>query len=186
MNDDDAVQRAIAESAGDDTTDLVYADWLEERNDPRASLIRAWFELRTVASQVPDSPTDPYFYHLKPVIDAYRECAASVDREWLWKLGAARPWIGQEYVRAIVFFNLGGHRKDWPKISPDAANSMTRAWLVSYRHGAGNWHREGGYNQHYLVHQYLGTVAVVPSAGLRLAVASLERTPIFTPDETSR
>ncbi len=48
---DQAFLRALAEAPRDDTHRLVYADWLEERGDPRAE----WLLLRrTLASPVPD------------------------------------------------------------------------------------------------------------------------------------
>jgi uncharacterized protein (TIGR02996 family) len=41
MSDDEAFIRAIVDSPGDETPRLVYADWLEERGDPRAAYLRA-------------------------------------------------------------------------------------------------------------------------------------------------
>ncbi|HVK12625.1 MAG TPA: TIGR02996 domain-containing protein [Gemmataceae bacterium] len=40
MTDGDAFRRAIIEAPWDDAPRLVYADWLEERGDPRAEFIR--------------------------------------------------------------------------------------------------------------------------------------------------
>jgi uncharacterized protein (TIGR02996 family) len=40
MTDDEAFLRAIIAAPGDSTTRLVYADWLEERGDPRAEYLR--------------------------------------------------------------------------------------------------------------------------------------------------
>src|SRR5688572_22900747 len=48
---DEAFLRAIAESPRDNTPRLVYADWLDERRDPRAEWLRLQ---RTLASPVPD------------------------------------------------------------------------------------------------------------------------------------
>jgi len=41
MNDDAAFIAAIRAAPGDDAARLVYADWLEERGDPRAAYLRA-------------------------------------------------------------------------------------------------------------------------------------------------
>lgn len=41
MIEDEAFIRAIVDSPGDEGPRLVYADWLEERSDPRASYVRA-------------------------------------------------------------------------------------------------------------------------------------------------
>jgi uncharacterized protein (TIGR02996 family) len=37
VRDEDAFLNAIKANSGDDVTQLVYADWLEERNDPRGA-----------------------------------------------------------------------------------------------------------------------------------------------------
>lgn len=44
MNEDEAFIRAIVDSPGDDTARLVYADWLDERDDPRGAYLRAEHE----------------------------------------------------------------------------------------------------------------------------------------------
>ncbi|HEY1187847.1 MAG TPA: TIGR02996 domain-containing protein [Gemmata sp.] len=41
MNEDEAFIRAIVDSPGDDTPRLVYADWLDDRADPRGPYLRA-------------------------------------------------------------------------------------------------------------------------------------------------
>src|SRR5262245_36952656 len=49
---EEAFLRAIAEAPTDDTHRLVYADWLEERGDPRSE----WLRLQqTLAGPVPDA-----------------------------------------------------------------------------------------------------------------------------------
>ena len=40
MNEDEAFVTAIRISPGDSANRLVYADWLEERSDPRGELVR--------------------------------------------------------------------------------------------------------------------------------------------------
>ncbi|HZY90594.1 MAG TPA: TIGR02996 domain-containing protein [Gemmataceae bacterium] len=46
MSDDAAFLRAIADAPTDDAPRLVYADWLEERGDPRAEFLRLEVSLR--------------------------------------------------------------------------------------------------------------------------------------------
>jgi uncharacterized protein (TIGR02996 family) len=41
MSEDEAFLRAIVDSPGDDTPRLVYADWLDDRGDPRGPYLRA-------------------------------------------------------------------------------------------------------------------------------------------------
>src|SRR5947209_5479870 len=45
MTHDDAFLRAIIEGPDDDDLRLVYADWLDERGDPRGEFIRVQVEL---------------------------------------------------------------------------------------------------------------------------------------------
>ena len=40
MSDEAAFLKGLRDNPADDTTRLVYADWLDERNDPRAEFIR--------------------------------------------------------------------------------------------------------------------------------------------------
>ena len=44
MSEDEAFIRAIVDSPGDDTPRLVYADWLDDRSDPRGAYLRAELE----------------------------------------------------------------------------------------------------------------------------------------------
>ena len=41
MTDDEAFVRMVVDSPGDDLPRLVYADWLQERGDPRGDYLRA-------------------------------------------------------------------------------------------------------------------------------------------------
>jgi uncharacterized protein (TIGR02996 family) len=41
MTEDEAFIRAIVDTPGDDTSRLVYADWLDDRDDPRGPFLRA-------------------------------------------------------------------------------------------------------------------------------------------------
>src|SRR5262249_8893949 len=45
MTQDDAFLQAILEAPDDDTPRLIYADWLEERGDPRGEFIRLQCQL---------------------------------------------------------------------------------------------------------------------------------------------
>lgn len=41
MSEDEALLRGVIDRPGDDTARLVYADWLDERDDPRGAYLRA-------------------------------------------------------------------------------------------------------------------------------------------------
>jgi uncharacterized protein (TIGR02996 family) len=51
MNPEDEFLEAIRQNPDDDTPRLVYADWLEERDDPRGEFIRIQCQL---ANMTPD------------------------------------------------------------------------------------------------------------------------------------
>jgi uncharacterized protein (TIGR02996 family) len=53
MDEEQAFLRAISAAPDDNTVRLIYADWLEERDDPRAEFVRAQVHLRELA---PDDP----------------------------------------------------------------------------------------------------------------------------------
>jgi uncharacterized protein (TIGR02996 family) len=57
VSEDEAFLTAIRDSPGDETLRLVYADWLEERADPRAAYLRAEVEhFRNEPDDIRDSP----------------------------------------------------------------------------------------------------------------------------------
>jgi uncharacterized protein (TIGR02996 family) len=56
MTHDEAFLQAILEAPDDDTPRLIYADWLEEQDDPRGEFIRVQCQLARLA---PDDPARP-------------------------------------------------------------------------------------------------------------------------------
>ena len=73
MNEDDAFIRAIREQPDDETSRLVYADWLDDRSDPRAEYLRA--EAAWAALQ----PSDEQY---RPLYRRVSQLAATLDPEW--------------------------------------------------------------------------------------------------------
>lgn len=60
MSDErEAFERAVVASPDDDTVRLVYADWLDERGDPRGEFIRVQIALARVGSRVETDPGIP-------------------------------------------------------------------------------------------------------------------------------
>ncbi len=74
MSDDKAFLDAILANPNDDETRLVYADWLEERGDPRAEFLRA----ETAAARMPEKDR-----RRAPLEQRMRELRPSLDAEWL-------------------------------------------------------------------------------------------------------
>jgi uncharacterized protein (TIGR02996 family) len=77
----DAFLRAILENPDDDTPRLVYADWLEERDDPRGEFIRVQCRLARTGGDDP----------LRPGLEAReQDLLARHGEEWV---GSLRPWL---------------------------------------------------------------------------------------------
>jgi uncharacterized protein (TIGR02996 family) len=82
MSDDEVFIRAIVDRPGDDTSRLVYADWLDDRDDPRGAYLRAEFEWARPwrsGERPADSP-------------ALREPATGLDPVWIARV--SRPPLG--------------------------------------------------------------------------------------------
>lgn len=78
MNEDEAFIRAIVDSPGDDTPRLVYADWLDDRADPRGPYLRA----ELAWAQAPSTK----------VLRAAKKLAKQLDPEWAARV--SRPPLG--------------------------------------------------------------------------------------------
>ena len=108
MAQDEGFLRAIIEEPDDVGLRLIYADWLEERGDPRGEFIRVQCQLEEIDEY------DPRFKELKA---RERELLAAHEHEWLGELdGRVSKWI---FRRGFVEHVLG--RDD------DAARDYTRA-----------------------------------------------------------
>ncbi len=86
MNEDEAFIRAIVDAPGDDLPRLVYADWLDDRADPRGPYVRAetkWAKPWRKRGRKSKRPID------NPRL---REMACALDA--LWVARVSRPPIG--------------------------------------------------------------------------------------------
>ena len=84
--------RAIIEEPEADTPCLVYADWLEERGDPRGEFIRAQVELARL------SEDDP---RRKPLQKRGRELEKSFGAKWRASLPAVPGMVWGPFVRGF-------------------------------------------------------------------------------------
>jgi len=78
VNEDEAFIRAIVDNPGDDTPRLVYADWLDDHDDPRGSYLRA--EHEWAATHDPSER------------ETLRQLAKKLDPVWVARV--SRPPIG--------------------------------------------------------------------------------------------
>ena len=74
MSDESALIRAVLANPGDHTVRLVYADWLEERSDPRAEYLR----LLCATAQPNDMAGDG-----EATLARLGELQASLDPRWM-------------------------------------------------------------------------------------------------------
>jgi uncharacterized protein (TIGR02996 family) len=83
MNEDEAFIRAIVDAPGDDHTRLVYADWLDDRADPRGTYLR---------EEVEWAKLSPRSRKRKPAEKKLRTLAKKADPVWIARV--SRPPIG--------------------------------------------------------------------------------------------
>ena len=87
MSDDRAFLQAIVEHPCDDTTRVVYADWLDEHNDPRAAFLRL---------QVSTQQSEPGAER-NQARERLLQAASRLDPRWLAQVD--RPRAGWRIVR---------------------------------------------------------------------------------------
>src|SRR5688572_11349835 len=83
MTDEAAFLAAIRDAPADLAVRLVYADWLDDRGDPRGELIRIEEEMRTLPAFA------DRFWELKA---RRNELRAQADTEWLAACGYGTVW----------------------------------------------------------------------------------------------
>jgi uncharacterized protein (TIGR02996 family) len=83
---EDAFIRAILASPQDDAPRLIYADWLEERGDPRGEYIRLLYALERLAGDDAEAVQ---------VRERLRALEESIDLSWRALLGRGRRQRGQ-------------------------------------------------------------------------------------------
>lgn len=84
MNEHEGFLQAILANPDDDQLRLIYADWLEERGDPRGEFIRVQMELAA-------TKPDPHRAH--DLLVREKELLAAHEEEWVRPLGSLlRGW----------------------------------------------------------------------------------------------
>jgi uncharacterized protein (TIGR02996 family) len=102
VSDDAGFIRAMAANPTDTLIPLVYADWFDERNDPRGRLLRVWVDLSWRASHAG--------HGFRQLLDEYRRLLRATDPAWRREFGALRPWVdarlAEELARGYVRYVL--------------------------------------------------------------------------------
>lgn len=113
MHDEAGFLSAIRQTPADDTARLVFADWLDEQDDPacktKAAFIRLELRMAEAPATVPDLAKS----------DALRSLAASIPNEWLAVV--SRPKL-DTYPSGARFVCPG----KWELLSPTALDDRRR------------------------------------------------------------
>src|SRR5438270_10047207 len=113
MSHDDAFLRAIIENPDDDGPRLLYADWLDERGDPRGEFIRVQCALAGM---------DEYDPRRWDLMTRERELLAIHQQEWLDPLPDDLPYW--KFRRGFLDWvevdgnGVGGVTADLSQLSP--------------------------------------------------------------------
>ena len=144
MTDETPFLRAILARPGDATNHLVYADWLEERGDSRAPLLRLDPELERlsyVAWLERDGHLDYYLQNFpevkreaderratEPLRTQRRTLSATLDPAWV----AFIDTLGCPFQPFFFFDNHGNRREFRPDELPFAEPIGTRGAIVTF------------------------------------------------------
>src|SRR5437762_96441 len=97
MSDRDSFLRAIRANPDDDTLRLVFADWLDEHDDPLGQLIRVQIELDPIRGQL-DSP------RVRELLDREADLLGRHGPRWVGRmidLDDAHPGFGPMFRRGL-------------------------------------------------------------------------------------
>lgn len=113
--EEEAFIRVIRERPDDDAARLVYADWLDDRDDPRAAYLRAeaeWAALRPADEQ-----------H-RPLYRRVSQLAAGLDPEWFAAVSQVGYLVRREWQR---------FSQSWEPYRGDITTEPIRDWLSAKR-----------------------------------------------------
>jgi uncharacterized protein (TIGR02996 family) len=144
MNEGAAFLRGLLEQPGDAAPRMVYADWLEERGDPRAPFLRIDPELERIA-YVPWLERDGHLdYYLQSFPEVQREAeerkatdhlrhqrralSSTLDPEWVAFINT----LACSFQPFLFFNNHGNPRECRPEELPFAERIGTRGAVVTF------------------------------------------------------
>src|SRR5262245_39697354 len=141
MADDAAFILAMATEPHDTAMSLKYADWLQERGDSRAELLRVWCELVAVPYN------EDTYRKIQTLADCYREQVGRAEPTWLENLGRAREWVDRDLAVKLVRVYLRmrhGRKEDRQHIGFESwrypGNWELYYWRQPPTHKQTSWH----------------------------------------------
>jgi uncharacterized protein (TIGR02996 family) len=178
--EEEALLRAVLAAPEDDALRSVYADWLEERGDPRGKVMRAWLALLE-ASQAffhafLEEPSAAPFQFLGRQAEHFRAQVRQANRAWLVRLGQPRPWVGRELALQLVRLWLSERRKNWVRLDEGRIDEVESAWLMYHGPRPLPWQQTSeGFQRCYLVHKLFAIVRPVGPHGVKGTLSRLEK-----------
>jgi uncharacterized protein (TIGR02996 family) len=126
--DDLGFRRAIAAEPADTAQVLIYADWLDERDDARGAFLRLGVELLGA------NYSEDEYRRLQQLAERYRASVRPVDVAWLAELGRARPWVGRELAvkLARVYLRVVEGRRENRQWIALSKYDWLDCWTVRY------------------------------------------------------
>src|SRR5262245_9017731 len=125
MHDDTDFLRKLLENPADDTVRLVYADWLDERDDEESKM-KAQFLRLTARLLEPDGPENSYDERLKEM----QPLAAKVPTGWLAVVSrlsvescGAKRAVNELWDRYRMQFDFVCDKR-WDEMTPTSAPSV--------------------------------------------------------------
>jgi hypothetical protein len=107
----------------------VYADWLEERDDPGACALRIWVE--PVRSQYEEAS----YRSLVNLMERFWTALSAADPDWVELVGEARDWVGARLAELAARLHLRaryGRKLDRQWIDAVLRSSFQPAWSVYF------------------------------------------------------
>lgn len=143
MGEDEAFLRSVIASPDDAVLRLVYADWLEERDDPRAELLRSDWNLPRLSYVDWVASRGGLDYYLQTIPELRGQVAEhAANRWWRNKLDALGTAISRDWIaiidtlgrpfRPFFFWNNTGPRSFQEGQLPFRERIGTRGSVVTF------------------------------------------------------
>jgi uncharacterized protein (TIGR02996 family) len=120
VSEEDAFVEAMATSQGDTTPHLIFADWLEDRGDPRAEYVR--LDCRLGALALNDPERKKALRRKQAILRAHPDILGA----WNRKMAIARIWVKLDSLRQAdpEFDVFGSDRHRYQVGSPIAEQNL--------------------------------------------------------------